>query len=132
MRAVSPARAQSAAVAFSDEENELGVLASDVTARVAQAWEFVLGEGPAHDCAARGPLRAFASQIEQRWPNYGPVVQRLGIHSVAAVPLPAQRPPLGSLVVFGAENGPGDMARLSAIADAFLWLLLSEPSYGSV
>ena len=120
----------SAAVVFSDDHSrELGVLASDDTSRTAQEWEFSLGEGPAHDSRTGGPLRVVSTQIWRRWPQYGPIVRELGIHSILAVPLGAQRSRLGSLVAFGAARRAedGDVTRLSEVGDAFVQILIGAP-----
>jgi DNA-binding IclR family transcriptional regulator len=79
------------------------VLASDPMARSAEEWEYVIGEGPAHDTRTEGPLQADVAQISERFPSYGPAVRELGVASVAAVPLRTRRSQVGSLVVLGAD-----------------------------
>ena len=124
----------SAAVIFSDDHSqELAVLASDDTSRIAQEWEFSLGEGPAQDSRTGGPLRVVSTEIRHRWPQYGPVVCELGIRSILAVPLGAQRSRLGSLVAFDVARRTEDrgVTRLSEVGDAFVQILLGAPRGGS-
>ncbi|GHJ43281.1 hypothetical protein Cs7R123_06230 [Catellatospora sp. TT07R-123] len=74
---------------------------SDSTAKAAQDIEFTLGQGPARDTVAqRRAVTAAGNRLCHRWPSYGPAVQRLGIRSVAAVPVQLTGMPLGALTLF--------------------------------
>ena len=110
-----------------------GVLASDAAARAAGDWEYVLGEGPAHDAAVHGPMRVGPAELQDRWPTYGPAAHDLGVRSVSAVPLHTARSHVGCLVAF---TGPHqrqvcDLRRLAAVGDAFLQVLAGDPE-GSI
>jgi hypothetical protein len=75
---------------------------SDRAAKAAQDLEFALGEGPARDTVTRRrPIRADGTRLRRCWPSYGPAVQRLGIHSIAAAPVEVTGTPLGALTLFG-------------------------------
>jgi GAF domain-containing protein len=75
---------------------------SDPAARAAQDLEFALGEGPSRDImSSRKPIRAVGDRLHRRWPNYGSAVERLGIRSIAAVPIELTGVPLGALTLFG-------------------------------
>ncbi len=121
----SLAGAQSAVVSLGGDSGEPGVLVSGPVARTAQEWEYLLGEGPVHDCASSGALQVGAAQFGDRWPQYGAAVLDLGIRSVAAVPLSTRASNLGSLVVFDAR--PGALGRVDEAAEAFLQVLLGDP-----
>jgi GAF domain-containing protein len=97
------AHADGAAVTlFSPGLVETLTVVSDHAAKAAQDLEFAIGEGPARDTVTRcRPVRASGSRLRRRWPNYGPAVERLGIHSVAAVPVELTGTPLGALTLFG-------------------------------
>lgn len=124
--------ARRAAVSFANDVRDLGVLASDEVARAAQEWEFVLGEGPAHDNAVGGPLLVGAGALPRRWPQYASAVSQLGIESVGAVALRRREARLGSLVVFDVFE-PHDvrLTRLGQVADALLRVLVADANQGA-
>ena len=104
------------------------VLASDRTARTAQDLEFALGEGPARDSLADGPLCVSTPDLGHRWQSYGAGVETLGVRSVAAVPLRIDHVAVGSLVVFGTASCAigANLDRLRHIGDAFVHILLAD------
>jgi hypothetical protein len=97
------AHADGAAVTlFSPGLVETLTVVSDHAAKAAQDLEFAIGEGPARDTVTHcRPVRAAGTRLRRRWPNYGPAVERLGIRSVAAVPVELTGTPLGALTLFG-------------------------------
>jgi hypothetical protein len=97
------AHADGAAVTlFSPGLVETLTVVSDHAAKAAQDLEFAIGEGPARDTVTYcRPVRAAGTRLRRRWPNYGSAVERLGIHSVAAVPVELTGTPLGALTLFG-------------------------------
>jgi hypothetical protein len=97
------AHADGAAVAlFGPGLVETLTVVSDRAAKAAQDLEFALGEGPARDTVTgRRPVLAAGIRLRWRWPNYGPALERLGIHAVAAVPVGQIGVPLGALILFG-------------------------------
>lgn len=100
---------------------------SDHTIKAAQDVEFTLGEGPARDAMTRRrALWASGTGLGRRWPNYGPAVARLGIRSVAAVPVDLTGVPLGTLTLFGLRPGRTNAGSLRTIADAVATMLVDE------
>ncbi|MEV6547779.1 GAF domain-containing protein [Streptomyces sp. NPDC051597] len=119
----------SAAVALLDaEQNQLAFAASNHLAVLAQDLEYVLGEGPGRDAAAgQRPVRVSGPEIEARWPWCGPSLLSLGIASVAAVPLRAQRSCIGALTVFGTRPADTATAHLAEVAEALTHIVLLDP-----
>jgi hypothetical protein len=109
------------------DRTEKAVVASDPVATAAQQIEFTIGEGPAHDAAAKRELVvATAVAMPGRWTHYSPAVARLGVRSVQAAPLYVRDVCLGVLTVFdplgsGAEAGAG---ALCIVADALVHIEL--------
>jgi hypothetical protein len=100
---------------------------SDNTAKAAQDAEFTFGEGPARDAMRRHcAVRATGTGLFRRWPNYGPAVARLGIRSIAAVPIDPAGVPLGTLTLFGPRSPTTIDNGLRMIADTVATMLLSE------
>jgi hypothetical protein len=124
------AEADSAAVTvFGPGLIETLTAVSDDTAKAAQDAEFTLGEGPAREAmTSRRAVRATGIAVRRRWPNYGPAVERLGIRSIAAVPMGLTGVPLGALTLFGLHPRPDndDLDGLRAIADTVATMLLPE------
>ncbi|MEV6558033.1 GAF domain-containing protein [Nocardia sp. NPDC051756] len=90
---------------FGRKGDELLVAASDVTARAAHDLEQLIGEGPARDVLdGRDFVTAGGTDLATRWPEYGPALAQLGVHSVVAVPLLSSRL-LGALCVFAGVDG---------------------------
>lgn len=104
------------------------VIASDDLASAAQCVEFDLGEGPTYDVTRDvRPVVAGVDSSRDRWPRYCPAVGRLGVRSVAAVPLAEARICLGALVLFDSSSPkqpPALLARLVTVADALTYTLL--------
>ncbi|MEV6948972.1 GAF and ANTAR domain-containing protein [Streptomyces sp. NPDC051172] len=99
--------------------DQLGLAASDESARAAQELEFLLGEGPARDAASEArPVTADGSALLDRWPGYGPAVAELGIGAVAAVPLSLSGACVGALAVFDPAQGVTDSDTFCEVADA--------------
>lgn len=108
-----------AVAVFGADDVETLVAASDPAAREAQDLEFTLGEGPARDSAHhRRPVSAVGPAMSRRWPLYGPAVEELGIHVVAAVPVAVAATTLGALTVFEPQlDVDDDLERFYAAAD---------------
>jgi hypothetical protein len=109
------------------QRDEGMIAASDEMARAAYDLEFVLGEGPARLAVARGQaVQAAGTAVPDRWPQYGPVVARLGVQALIAVPL---QPPagLGAVCAYDSQPTVSEQAAVGAdgIADA-LSLILSQ------
>jgi GAF domain-containing protein len=75
------------------------IVATDPFVTEVDAIQYGLGEGPCISAAAeRRTMRSGSLGSEQRWPTFGPHVDRLGVHSVLSLPL------LTPDGVFGAMN----------------------------
>ena len=110
--------------------------ASDETARTAQDLEFILGEGPAHEVASVGGGVTARTNLQRRWPRYGPAVAELGVHDVVAVPLLTSGWCLGALVAFNPTGGghDGGGTHYQIVADALVHMLIqsSDPAQAAV
>ncbi|WP_030620231.1 ANTAR domain-containing protein [Streptomyces sclerotialus] len=110
------------------DHSQLAVAASDEGARAAQDLEFVLGEGPSTDAAARrSRVSAVGTAIERRWPCYGPAVAALGVGEVIAVPLETADGCLGSLAVFDPRPGTATAAVFADVTEALVRTVLLGP-----
>jgi hypothetical protein len=108
------------------------VAASDATARHAHELEVTLAEGPSWDAARGGNVTTEqGTQLEHRWPRYGPAVGRIGVHAVSAAPVDLAVDQLrGTLTVVGdtvPTTSVGDF-RLGDVADALARTVLRVPS----
>jgi hypothetical protein len=126
--------AGSAAVGlFGTDLGHAMVATSDITARVAQDLEFVVGEGPMRE-AADGlcTVAAAGTDLPARWPQYGAAVAALGVDEVWAVPLTQQHACLGALAVFdpARTSSSADLATFQAIAEALTRTLLLDVQRG--
>lgn len=129
------AEADSAAVTlFGPDRMETLVVASDACAKAAQDLEFTLGQGPAREAlTAPGPVLASGDALSEQWPAYGPAVMRLGIRSLAAVPVEVTGVRLGVLTVFEPRErssgplGSGSLEQVRAVADSLAALVFLEP-----
>jgi GAF domain-containing protein len=75
------------------------IVATDPFVTEVDAIQYGLGEGPCISAAAeRRTMRSGSLGSEERWPTFGPHVDRLGVHSVLSLPL------LTPDGVFGAMN----------------------------
>ena len=115
---------------YSRDGIERLVAASDPTARQAHELEVALAEGPSWEAARGNATAENGTDLERRWPQYGPAVGRLGVHAVAAAPLDLAVDHLrGSLTVVG-EVAPAlslDSFRIGEIADALARTVLHVP-----
>lgn len=117
-----------------------GVLLSDgevievaaVSGAAAQAIEFAqmqVGEGPCVEAMRQGqPLIAEGAEIARRWPAFAAVCEQVGMHSVAAFPLPGPDGPMGTLNTFrlgDAGFAPEDLATCEAVARVIVLAILN-------
>ena len=125
--AEASALTSAAVTLFDDDHLPLASVATDPIAKAAQDAELVIGEGPAFDVVAgRGRLSARVAASSRRWPVYADAVERLGVRSVAAVPLVCGELAFGVLTVFDADSevdsgrdGPtADLERLTIVGEA--------------
>ena len=112
---------------FGPDEAETPAAASNPASRTAQHLEFTLGQGPAREAVRlRRPIIAAGRQMTEAWPIYGPAVEQLGIHAVAAVPVGTAVAPVGALTVFDPPRAHRpDLETFQAAADTLAVSLLS-------
>jgi GAF domain-containing protein len=102
---------------------ELRAVASSSEAmRVVELFELQSQEGPCLDCyKTREPvLNQHLRDIEDRWPNFGPVALQAGFCSVHALPMRMRGNVIGALNLFRAERGElqeADIVTGQALAD---------------
>lgn len=124
-------RARGAAISISVHRPGEAVLGSDEDSQAAQDVELCVGEGPAHDCAVSGPLHAAGPEVSERWPVYARGIEHLGIRTVTAVPLGANR--TGSLILYDLPEADAEaaLAAASVLRDALRqmeWTPLVAPA----
>lgn len=100
--------------------------ASERTAAAAFDLKAEFGEGPARTAMSAGrPVAATGAALPARWPAYGRAAQRLGVHSVTAVPLQVPATRLGVLCCYGTGSASsGDIATTATVAAALIPILL--------
>lgn len=109
------------------EQTEALVAASDNVARAACDLERAHREGPATDAVARRAVVQRSGNLATVWPQYGPAVNRLGIHAVSAAPLWLDDHCFGSVTALDAHpDGPGPGLGAGQLADALVWTLLAR------
>jgi hypothetical protein len=110
---------------------EVWVAASNQLARVAQDFEYVLGEGPARDCTTGGrEIVERDAGMLNRWHHYGPAVLGMGITLVAAAPLRWSAGCLGALTVFDPQLPL--IGSLRAVAQDLALAVINERSRPSL
>jgi GAF domain-containing protein len=127
MRAVCAiAGAPSASVSLRTNNSVDVLMASDSRVRELHDLESTLGEGPARDCVASGPLHVAGDDLPRRWRLYGPAAEPLGVRSVTAVPLRAADSALGTLLVLDCASGDCRtvLERLQLVGDALVAIAL--------
>jgi hypothetical protein len=129
-RVAMAAAAEGASVTlFTGDRIEVLTAASEGPAQRALDLESVLGEGPARDTMTEpGVLRASGPALEQRWPNYGAGLARLGIGSLVAVPIEVRQVRLGALTVYEPRDDAsgGSLDSVHAAADLIALLMNRE------
>jgi hypothetical protein len=89
------------------------IVASAAFVREVDAIQYGLGEGPCIMAAAEGRTVISGSiGTDHAWPQFGPAVARLGVHSVISLPLLGIQRTVGALNVYArAKNAFDDRAR---------------------
>ena len=114
---------------LSADFEEIMAATSDGLAKRAQDLEFTFREGPARDAAiGGGPVMADRPFVPGRWTRYGPALEQLGVHAVAAVPLQLAEGAIGALTAFSTRSaGQVDLAALGGVADTLAHAVLAAP-----
>jgi hypothetical protein len=110
--------AESAVVLVGTDDTPALIAASGGLAHRAAQLEYVIDEGPMHDCNAhhRAVVAVHPSEI---WPTYARAAATLGVQRVAANPLVAAGRHLGVLTIYNQRDGdPDDQTSLSSVAEA--------------
>lgn len=77
------------------------IVASEDFVRVVDDIQYGLGEGPCITAAEQGiTVRSGALEVDPQWPEFGPRVGRLGVHSVLSLPLISKSVVLGAMNVY--------------------------------
>lgn len=128
--------AESAVVLLGSDDTPALIAASGGLAHRAVQLEYVIDEGPMHDCTIhRRPVSV--GHPAEVWPSYGPAAASLGVRSVAANPLVAAGRHLGVLTTFNQSDvdRDDDSVVLDSVADAVIDGILElapGPAPGSV
>ena len=126
--------AESAVVLLGTDDTPALIAASGRLAHRAVQLEYVIDEGPMHDCTVHRRPVSVGDPVEV-WPSYGPPAATLGVRSVAANPLTAGGRHLGVLTIFNQPDTAHDPAPLGSVADAVTDSILDlapGPALGSV
>ena len=110
--------AESAVVLVGTDDTPALIATSGGLAQRAVQLEYVIDEGPMHDCNAHRRAVAAVHPLEI-WPTYGRAALTLGVQRVAANPLVAAGRHLGVLTTFNQrDGGTDDQTSLSSVAEA--------------
>lgn len=95
------------------------IVASADFVRVVDDIQYTLGEGPCITAAAQGiTVRSGSLETDPRWPEFGPKVGRLGVHSVLSLPLITAGDVLGAMNVYAHRPDAFD-ARAAELGELF-------------
>ena len=98
------------------------VASSSETARVLELFEVQSDEGPCVDCFRVGEpiVNVDLTQIDGRWPLFGPKAVEAGFRSVHAVPMRLRKQTIGALNLYRVDGGTmtdTDVVAAQALAD---------------
>ncbi|MCZ4278845.1 GAF and ANTAR domain-containing protein [Rhodococcoides yunnanense] len=95
------------------------IVASADFVRVVDDVQYGLGQGPCITAAAEGiTVRSGSLETDSQWPEFGPKVGRLGVHSVLSLPLITAGGVLGALNVYAHRPDAFD-ARAAKLGELF-------------
>jgi GAF domain-containing protein len=91
------------------------VAASSERARIIETFQEQTDEGPCVDAFEQGePVRTADVASDSRWPSFGPLAGRQGVHAILGVPVQLDGP-VGTLNVYAAEPREWDDDEVAAI-----------------
>jgi GAF domain-containing protein len=92
------------------------VAASDERGRLMETLQEQMGEGPCLDAFEDShPTLAADLGTDARWPSFGPLASKQGIHAVLGVPVTLNESPVGTLNVYSSEEHDWDDGEIEAI-----------------
>ncbi|MDV8023529.1 GAF and ANTAR domain-containing protein [Rhodococcus sp. IEGM 1330] len=95
------------------------IVASADFVRVVDDIQYGLGQGPCITAAAEGiTVRSGSLETDSQWPEFGPKVGRLGVHSVLSLPLITAGGVLGAMNVYAHRHDAFD-ARAAELGELF-------------
>nr|WP_314144607.1 GAF and ANTAR domain-containing protein [uncultured Rhodococcus sp.] len=95
------------------------IVASADFVRVVDDIQYGLGQGPCITAAAEGvTVRSGSLETDPQWPEFGPKVGRLGVHSVLSLPLITAGGVLGAMNVYAHRPDAFD-ARAAELGELF-------------
>jgi transcriptional regulator with GAF, ATPase, and Fis domain len=131
-RSVELLDADAAGIMLADHHGGLHVMASSAEeARLLELYELQNNEGPCLDCFRSGQpvAREDLSAMRSSWPTFTEQLQRLGFHSVQALPMRLREETIGALNLFRTEPGQlsdADLGIGQAMADVATVGLIQE------
>ena len=135
--AVSVSGAASAGLLLADQNDALHFMAaSSESAMHLELFQLQNSEGPCLDCfRSHEPVIATdLAQETERWPDFVPRAEKVGVRSVHAFPMRWRDRAIGAMNVFGAETrpfGPEDVKIVQAMADVATIAILQERAIAS-
>ena len=94
-------------------------VASAEFVRAVDDIQYGLGQGPSITAAAEGiTVRSGSLETDPQWPEFGPKVGRMGVHSVLSLPLITAGGVLGSMNVYARRHDAFD-ARAAELGELF-------------
>lgn len=95
------------------------IVASAEFVRAVDDIQYGLGQGPSITAAAEGiTVRSGSFETDPQWPEFGPKVGRMGVHSVLSLPLITAGGVLGAMNVYARRPDAFD-ARAAELGDLF-------------
>lgn len=95
------------------------IVASAEFVRAVDDIQYGLGQGPSITAAAEGiTVRSGSLETDPQWPEFGPKVGRMGVHSVLSLPLITAGGVLGAINVYARRPDAFD-ARAAELGDLF-------------
>ncbi|OZC62534.1 hypothetical protein CH306_05165 [Rhodococcus sp. 15-725-2-2b] len=95
------------------------IVASAEFVRAVDDIQYGLGQGPSITAAAEGiTVRSGSLETDPQWPEFGPKVGRMGVHSVLSLPLITAGGVLGAMNVYARRPDAFD-ARAAELGDLF-------------
>jgi GAF domain-containing protein len=95
------------------------IVASAEFVRAVDDIQYGLGQGPSITAAAEGiTVRSGSLESDPQWPEFGPKVGRMGVHSVLSLPLITAGGVLGAMNVYARRHDAFD-ARAAELGELF-------------
>lgn len=119
-------------ILLADQHGTLQYMAASTEqAKLVELFQLQNSEGPCFDCYRTGEpiINSDLSVAEDRWPAFAPRALEAGFGSVHAIPMRLRSQIIGTLNIFGRDNGHFDQADVrivQALADVATIAILQE------